>query len=163
VPALIVGSRLRQLLRLGYGADDIAAALRIRYERQREEFQFAYGPKVGIRERVIRIGGFTAIAAGAAAVIAILAGGPADSLGPLAAFSTYGGVLATALSSRWRRLRRGAGSRWAKLWQGKPGRLFERVAGTKLGVRAIPERSADGVGDRDVRRGVVRFVPENDS
>jgi len=136
-PILIVARRLRPLLRLGYTTDDIAAGLRTTFERRREEFLFEYGPRRSVREiafRVVSVGG---VVTAGVAVVAMLTGGSNPALPAVAGFGAYFGLLAGALSRRWRALRTGSGSFWAQRWQGLMGRVLTRLASIKLGPRAL--------------------------
>lgn len=131
--------RLRKLLRVGYGPDDIVAALRTTFERRREEFLYEYGGDPTARERLFTFIGATGLIVGAGAVATtILAPHVVGFAAPVAIISLYMGTFATALSTRWRRLRRGSGSMWSKLWSGKIGEQLARIASFKLGDRAVP-------------------------
>ncbi|HMA22420.1 MAG TPA: hypothetical protein VKP00_00460, partial [Gemmatimonadaceae bacterium] len=57
---------------------------------------------------------------------------------PVAIVALYEGTFTTMLSTRWRRLRRGSGSMWSRLWSGAVGRRLARLASSKLGDRAVP-------------------------
>jgi serine/threonine-protein kinase len=139
-PLSILLYRLRRLLRLGYGRDDILAGLRTSFERRREEFFYEFGAETNTRERLFRVASITGLVAGVGSVIAIAAtqGAIASALGPVAAVGLYIGGITTAFSSKWRRLRSGVGSMWAKVWSGKVGERLVRIASYKLGERAVP-------------------------
>src|SRR6185312_4706899 len=138
LPLVILLQRLRTVLRLGYGTDDIANGLRAAYERRREEFQYEFGTTRSVRERVSK---FAAVAgfAGAAAVAALVSTHvlffPAVPFGVLALDA---GIIGTVLTLKWRRLREGTGSRLARFWKGLGGQRLAAVAGYRLGLRAIP-------------------------
>lgn len=131
--------RLRKLLRIGYGVDDIVAALRISFERHREEFLYEYGGVPTARERGLTFIGATGLVIGAAGLIAmiILPHQALRVVAPIGAIGLYFGLLGTAFSSRWRRLRRGTGSLWSRLWSGPIGKQLANVASIKLGGRAV--------------------------
>src|SRR5262245_122564 len=57
LPVVILLARLRSVLKGGYRAEDIAAALRVRFMRQREEFVYQFGPKTSRSERALRAAG----------------------------------------------------------------------------------------------------------
>src|SRR5439155_25088960 len=65
IPITIIVTRVRTLLRLGYGPDDIAAGLRAVFERRREEFQFEFGPRPSAREKLFRYAGAAGLATAA--------------------------------------------------------------------------------------------------
>jgi serine/threonine-protein kinase len=140
LPFAIIVYRLRKLLRLGYGLDDITAGLRTSFERHREEFLYEFGGEPTTRERLLTGVGVAGLVVGAgAAATAFL--GPHAVVGvaaPVAIAGLYVGAFATAFSSRWRRLRRGTGSVWSRLWSGKIGQQLARVASINLGDRAVP-------------------------
>src|SRR5262245_40861819 len=138
LPFVILLTRLRSVLKRGYRTDDIAVALRARRVRQREEFLYEFGQKTSVRERLIRLASIGLFVGAGAAVVGMITGGPRDSLVPLTFFAAYAGVIASAFSARWRRLRDGAGSFWARMWQGKFGRLLARATRVKPNERAIP-------------------------
>jgi len=160
LPALITLNRLRELARHGYGPEDIASALRAKYERVREEFLFEYGPMRSTRERLVLTGGrvllWTSLGLIVVAASGELVGGPSalpswyahflgrwsGLLGTLAVVGLYGGVLATAIGGRWHRFRTGKGPRWAKLWHSEFGRWLGRMAATNLHDREIPLEGA---------------------
>ncbi len=142
IPLAILLTRLRNLLRHGYGPDDIATALRMRFERHREEFQYSFGAKPSIRERVFRVVGFAGLGVCAASIGAMAFGAFNDALAPVAALSGYIGIIGTAFSARWRRLRRESAPAWSSFWQSKVGRMLGRAAGTNLKQRAVPEGRA---------------------
>jgi eukaryotic-like serine/threonine-protein kinase len=139
-PLAMITYRLRRLLQLGYGIDDIVAGLRTRYERVREEFQFDFGIEPTARERFFRFIGRTGLTLGAVSVVALIFGGHSAQriAAPVAFVSTYFGILATVFSARWKRLRLGSGSVWAKFWGGKAAAKLAQVAGFRLGARAMP-------------------------
>jgi serine/threonine-protein kinase len=139
-PVALIVTRLRQLLRHGYGADDIAAALRTSFERRREEFQYEFGANPGAREkmfRAMRVAGL-GIAGGAIGAAIMGVHIPGVPLAPVALIGAYLGVLGGVVSEKWRHLRDGTQPRFARFWQGPVGRALVRVAGIKLGPRAIP-------------------------
>jgi hypothetical protein len=136
IPLSVIVYRMRKLLRLGYGPEDIAVALRTTYGRKREEFVFEFGPERSMRERAVKligIAGFVGVAGFGLASWMF-----SSDFVPLAVLSGYAGVIGTAISSRWSRLRDGKGPRWSKSWTGWPGRLLGKVSSFKLGQRAVP-------------------------
>ena len=140
LPFGIIVYRLRKLLRLGYGLDDITAGLRTSFERHREEFLYEFGGEPTTRERFLTGLGVAGLVVGAGATATAFLG-PHAVLGvaaPVAIAGLYVGAFATAFSSRWRRLRRGTGSVWSRLWSGKIGQQLARVASINLGDRAVP-------------------------
>ena len=137
VPFTIIVMRMRRLLRLGYGPDDVAVALRTSFARRREEFLFEFGPERSKRERVVGFGGMAGLALAGAGIVAAASGFQDSALTGAAFFSGYIGVLGTVLARNWARLRKGRGSLWTKFWQGKPGHLIGRVASFRLGQRSI--------------------------
>ncbi|MEO8624760.1 MAG: serine/threonine-protein kinase, partial [bacterium] len=140
LPLGILTFRLRRLLRLGYGRDDIAAGLRLSFERRREEFIYEFGVQPNTREKVFRVVGISGLVIGATAVAGMIAtgGSIAGTVAPVAAIGLYAGVMATAFSSKWRRLRAATGSFWSKFWNGKLGERLVSIASYKLGERAVP-------------------------
>jgi eukaryotic-like serine/threonine-protein kinase len=137
LPIVILLMRLRSVLKRGYRTDDIAVALRTMHVRQREEFLYEFGQKKSLRERLVRVASIGLFVGAGAAVVTMIAGGPKDSLVPLTFFAAYAGVIASAFSARWRRLRNSTGSFWARMWQGKFGRLLARATRVKPNERAI--------------------------
>lgn len=137
VPLTIIVMRMRRLLRLGYGPDDVAVALRTLFARRREEFLFEFGPEFSKRERFVAGGGAVCLAIAGAGAIAAIAGYNPPGLAAAAFFNGYLGVLGIVLSRNWSRLRNGRGSLWTKFWQGKPGHLLGRLSSFKLGKRTI--------------------------
>jgi eukaryotic-like serine/threonine-protein kinase len=138
LPLGILLYRLRTVLRLGYGPDDIAAGLRVRFERLREEFQYEFGMQPSVREKAVRAIGIAGIATVALSAAGLSMGVAPQILAPAAALGAYAGVIGTLISSKWRRLRRASGPKGAEWWQSRVGRVLARVAGFKLGQRAVP-------------------------
>jgi serine/threonine-protein kinase len=137
-PLGILLYRLRTLLRLGYGPNDIAAGLRVRFERQREEFQYSFGTQPSVRETVVRTVGVAGIATFALSIVGLWMGAPSQLVGPAAALGGYAGLIGTIISSKWRRLRRASSPKGAEWWQSRVGGVLARIAGFKLGQRAVP-------------------------
>ena len=138
-PISMILYRLRKLLRVGYSLDDIVAALRTSFERHREEFLYEYGGEPTARERGLTFIGATGLVVGAAGLIGtiVLPHQAMHFVAPVAFIGLYFGLLATAFSSRWRRLRRGTGSLWSKLWSGPIGKQLTHIASIKLDDRAV--------------------------
>jgi serine/threonine-protein kinase len=138
IPVAVLIKRLRTLLRVGYGPDDIVAGGRLALEHRREEFQFEFGIERSRRERVMGVIGSAGLAVGAAAVAgaALIPGG--GVLEPVAAISLYSGVLGGLMSLRWRHLRKGKSTLMMKIMDGRIGRGLARIAGYRLGARAVP-------------------------
>ena len=137
LPLGILLFRLRKLLRLGYGPDDLAAGLRASFARRREEFHFEFGPQRGLREKVFGAVGVAGFSAAALSLIPIALGWNRPLAAGLAAGSAYFGFLATMISSKWRRIRDGTGSIWTGFWQGAAGHTLARLASFKLGTRVV--------------------------
>jgi eukaryotic-like serine/threonine-protein kinase len=138
-PLSMIVYRLRKVLRVGYGLDDLIAALRASFERHREEFLYEYGGEATTRERVLRFVGASGLVIGGAGVIAAIAmPHQLMRVGAAVGFiGLYAGMVGTAFSSRWRRLRRGTGSLWSKMWSGPVGKQLAQLASIKLGDRAV--------------------------
>ena len=142
LPIILVVTRLRKLLRLGYGPEDIAAGARMVFERRREEFLFDFGPTQGVRERFFRYGGATALVLGAGLLAFAGITGASKPFMPLGIFTLYFGILGSVIGRKWRSLREGTGSLWSKIWGGAPGRVLGRIASIRLGQRAVPAERA---------------------
>ena len=140
--ALSIGlllNRMRAVLRAGYGPADLAAALRTRFERLREEFQYEYGAKPSVREKLARGVAYLGLGGVALSLGGLALGVHAPRIVmPILVGSAYMGMIGGVISSRFRRFRRGSGSVWERFWAGKPGHLIARAASVKLGQRAIP-------------------------
>jgi eukaryotic-like serine/threonine-protein kinase len=138
-PFSVIVYRLRKLLRVGYGMDDITAALRASFERHREEFLYVYGGEATTRERLLTFVGASGLVIGGAGVIAaiVMPHQMMRFVAPVGLIGLYTGMAGTAFSSRWRRLRRGTGSLWSKVWSGPVGKQLARIASIKLGDRAV--------------------------
>ena len=138
IPLGVIIKRLRGLLRLGYGPDDIVAGARMLLEQRREEFTFEHGTERSLRERVVRVLGPVGLGVGAVALVATrFLGGPV-AFEPIMALGLYSGAFGVIMHRRWSRLRNATLSWPLKLLDGKVGRALARVAGWKLGARSIP-------------------------
>ncbi|HEY4217958.1 MAG TPA: serine/threonine-protein kinase [Gemmatimonadaceae bacterium] len=140
VPFALLVSRLRRLMRLGYGLDDIGIGLRAGFDRRREEFLFEWGPQPTRRERLFHIVGRLGLVVGAGSlvVLAVLGRPVVDVFAPIAFAGLYLGSITTAFSSKWRRLRTGRGSMWSRFWSGAVGQRLAQIATFRLGDRAVP-------------------------
>ena len=133
----ILTVRLRRLARLGYGPDDVAAALRHAFQRKREEFLFEYGASPSKRERVLRtlgIGGAVAVVAGVTGMIAFHAPG---LFGPISIIGMYTALIGNGVGSKMRRLRVGKAPAWARFWEGRIGQALGRLARRNLGTQVV--------------------------
>ena len=138
LPVGLLLVRMRSVLRAGYGPGDLSAALHTRFERLREEFQYEYGTKLSIREKLARGVTILGLGGAAAALAAIPLVAHSHAVAPFVALSLYVGIIGGILTAKFRRFRKGGGSMWEKFWSGKPGQLIARAASVKLGERAIP-------------------------
>src|SRR5205823_863384 len=79
--ALLLG-RIRRLAQLGYGAQDVAAALRKSADRRREEFFYEHGAREDRGDRLLRVSSnvMTVLAAGAGIVMFAPLGGMPPSI-----------------------------------------------------------------------------------
>ncbi len=140
IPLIVLVLRLRRLMRLGYGLDDIGVGLRVGFERRREEFLFEFGPEPTRRERAFTLVSRASCAVGIAA-LAVLAGvghSVVQIAGPIAFTSLYAGAIIGMFSSKWKRLRAGKGSIWSRFWSGPVGHQLARMAMFRLGDRSVP-------------------------
>ena len=137
IPMAIIVRRMRRLLRLGYGPEDVAVALRTSFARRREEFLYDFGPERSKRERIVGAAGVLGLLTAGGIAAAALAGASHPALVPVGVVSGYVGLLGTIVSRNWSRMRTGRGSLWTKFWQGAPGRLLGRISSVKLGQRTI--------------------------
>ncbi|MEO5818475.1 MAG: hypothetical protein ABIT20_24600, partial [Gemmatimonadaceae bacterium] len=140
VPLSIVLFRLRRVLRLGYGRDDILAGLRVGFERRREEFLYEFGAEPTTREKLFRVASLTSGAVALVSVATLIAtrGTFVAVVAPIAVTSMYIGIFTTAFSRKWRRLRSATQSGWARFWSDGVGEKLTKLAGYRLGRRAIP-------------------------
>ena len=144
VPLAILVYRLRQVMRLGYGPEDIAGAVRTLQERKREEFLYEFGPETSSREKfmlAVSIGGGALAAFGALQWMAPAGSAlrviGVDLAAPTAVMSGYVAAITTIIRLRWRSLREGTEPRLARFWQGRIGRFLGRIAGQRLARPAI--------------------------
>jgi serine/threonine-protein kinase len=139
-PVWYIAYRLRRVLRLGYGPDDIAAGLRGMFERKREEFLFDFGPERGSRERVL--GAVSVGALGVAVVSGIISSQikeftPSFGMAIVTfVIALQVGVISGVFSVRWYRIRKGTAANWLiKLWRGPIGGFLAKIASINLGTR----------------------------
>jgi serine/threonine-protein kinase len=160
LPIVLVIARLRKLLRLGYGPEDLAAGARMLYERRREEFLFDFGPTRGVREKFFRYGGATALVIGAGFLTVAGVTGVGNPFVPVGIFTLYFGFLGTVIGRRWRNLREGRGSLWSKIWGGGAGRALGRIASINLGQRAVPAERATELAIAMSAEGLYTSLPK---
>ncbi len=139
-PLAIVLYRLRRLLQRGYGREDIVPGLRRGFDQRREEFLYDFGSEPTLREKALNVVSKIGLTAGgfSLALAIFTHGGATPVLASVGGMGLYVGALATLFSRKWRRLRRGTGSMWTSLWSGPVGARLERMAGFRLGRRAVP-------------------------
>ena len=140
-PLSIILYRLRRLLKRGYGREDILVGLRRAFDQRREEFLYEFGAERALREKVfggVSTIGLTAGAASLALALVTHGGTTTPVLTAVGVVGLYVGTLATVFSRKWRRLRRGTTSLWSSVWAGPMGAQLERMAGFRLGRRAVP-------------------------
>jgi len=137
IPSLLLLYRLRKLAKAGYGPEDLAAGLRVSAHRQREEFLFEFGPTPTFRERTLRFIGFAGLGIGVLSVVATFLGERGGMFAGTAGLGLYFGMLATAFSSRWRRLRRGKTSFLTRFWDTGFARALGNAASFRLTNRAV--------------------------
>ena len=140
LPLVVVMKRLRTVLRLGYGTDDIVRALRVSYERRREEFLYEFGATRSHRERLSIVAAVGGIATASAIGVFSAIRPPFFFTGLITAavLAVDVGVIGTGLALKWKRLREGKGSRLARFWNGGFGQKLVALASYRLGPRAIP-------------------------
>jgi len=141
VPAGILASRARGLLKVGFEHSDLAVAFKTEIERGREERAFSVNPRPSVLERITRL--VAAVGIGVPLVAVILT----PSLSTVSrTFVTIMSVLAaigwpTAIGylALLQRRRDIDTEFWGKLWTGPIGRWLFRIARTVLPKRAIPQ------------------------
>ncbi len=138
VPAAVIIKRLRTVMRVGYGPDDIVAGARRTFEHRREEFEFEFGTDRSVRERIVGVIAPLGLAIGTGSAIAASFFPEPGILASVAAAAFYISIPTGIVSLRWRHLRKGKSSLMVKIMDGRMGRALARVAGYRLGARAIP-------------------------
>jgi len=153
-PMAMFLARVRRLAREGYGATDIAGAIRQGFERRREELMFERGHKESRNERLVRkvtkwlsiaglgsmlIMGSKNIPMSIAAfnLLSTIVSPLLFVLAPLAALGVLS-VVPAIVSARTHRLREGVEPRSATFWNGPLGRAMVKIASWKLRGRHIP-------------------------
>src|SRR2546425_9338800 len=136
LPPLFTWRQLRRLARVGYGADDVALALKLAFERRREEMQFESSHEPMVRDRVL-----TGVSVFCLAVAAVA--GPASlmlhtpyNLGGVAVASAFFGAIIGTVALFRRNVRRGKGPLWGRFWGGPVGRWLFRAASVGLHITA---------------------------
>jgi eukaryotic-like serine/threonine-protein kinase len=152
-PVGMLLARMRRLAREGYGAHDIAAAIRQGFERRREELLFERGPTETRGERRVRRVTATAsvigwLSIGALSLLVLPLTRATYDLATRVWYSqglldplAFAGVLATVpaiVTNRMHRLRLGFDPKPARFWDGRVGQWLMRVASWKLRGRQIP-------------------------
>ncbi|MEP6992281.1 MAG: serine/threonine-protein kinase, partial [bacterium] len=139
-PLAIILYRLRRLLQRGYGREDILLALRRGFDQRREEFLYEFGSVPTLREKAFNVASKIGLAAGgfSLAMAIFTHGGAMPVFAAVGVVGLYVGTLATLFSRKWRRLRHGTSSMWSSLWAGPVGDRLVRMAGVRLGRRAVP-------------------------
>jgi serine/threonine-protein kinase len=134
VPAGIVLNKVRRLVKSGFGADEVVAALRTEIERNREEGAFEFGVKPSRYEKVVR--GLTAAGFGTALLAALaipLTGLPESALGDIIDISILCGFGSGILASYRLQARRDIANQFRGwFWRSRLGRWTFRLAGVGL-------------------------------
>jgi len=159
LPPLFTWRQLRRLARVGYGADDVALALKLAFERRREEMQFEYGQEPMVRDRVLA--GMSVLCLGIAAVsgIASLLLHTPYNLGGVAAASGFFGVIFGGVALFRRSVRRGKAPLWGRLWGGPVGRWLFRVASVGLRITAPAASRPTELALGSVAEGLFHALP----
>ena len=161
IPLAVVVKRLRTLLRLGYGPADIVGGARFMLERRREEFEFEHGTTLSVREKIFRALFPIGFVVAAGCSVAVLLGGA--TAGPLVAIGSlgfYAGALGGIVSYRWSRMRSGSPSLLMKAMGGQIGRGLARLAGYRLGQRAIPAERPTELAIAMTAEGLYKDLPK---
>jgi hypothetical protein len=137
-PLAFVVYQARRLLRHGYTQDDVILAVRVENERRAEEAAFEFGTRPTALERVLKGLGLVGMGVGVAGLIASTFISPAFDLAGAGVLSLLFGGLSFLFGLARRDQRLGKGSRRARYLTGRVGRWLFRVAGLRLGARAIP-------------------------
>jgi len=145
-PIVLTVSRMRRLLRSGYGRDDVIAGLRWNLDRRREESLFETGPWSKLRERMVRA---VAAAPAIAAMVLLVAGAALSMLGrvdlrlgslglQIGVGSLYTAIIAGLIARLWVRSRESAGDTpGMRFWRGWPGRVITKLASIGLAGRSV--------------------------
>jgi serine/threonine-protein kinase len=159
IPVGVIIKRLRTLLRLGYGPDDIVAGARLTLERRREELQFEHGLQPSVRERIVRVVGPAGLTLAVGSLLIMAFTSQPPWVASLAAIGFYAGVPATVLSARWSRLRNAKPTLVMKLMSGRIGRALARIAGFRLGQQSVPENRPTELAIAMTAEGLFRDLP----
>ncbi len=136
LPIALVTKWLRPLLRLGYGPTDISAAVRVTFDRKREEYLYEFRATPGSGERTLKAVSVVGVTVALAAWTAMATGFTLDWLPALATIGGSAGILAGLFGASTARMRTTDSSWWAKRWDGAMGRWLTRLASINLGARA---------------------------
>jgi hypothetical protein len=136
VPVALLIKWLRPLLKLGYGASDITSGLRANFDRKREEYLFEFGGAPSRRERVLNAVTVATASLNVASWLAVYFGNMTPWLPAVLFTSGFIWPITGLLSASTARMRKGAGSWWAKRWEGTMGRWLTKLASINLGPRA---------------------------
>ena len=137
VPLAAQVSRIRRLLRQGFGHADVMAGIREESARRREELAVEVGQKRSPIEQALRVFRWPAFAAGVAGLVARVFGAGFTRLSPLIWLATSGGFVVWMLSGILTQRRTDAvGKRRLKYWGSRFGRWLFRIAGMGLEPRA---------------------------
>lgn len=137
VPAGVVMSRLRRLLKSGFARDELLVAFRTEIERNREEGSFQYGHKASKYEwalRILSVGGL----ATAAVSLVLINSAPSDTLAITLSMGLLTGVVAGIPAlARLQKRHDMDGVLRSWLWRSRFGRWMFRLAG--LGLKRVPQ------------------------
>jgi hypothetical protein len=136
IPVALLTKWLRPMLKLGYGASDIASGLRANFDRKREEYLYEFGAAPSRRERALTAVTVATATVNIASWLALYFGSMTPWLPGLIFTSGFIWPITGMLSANTTRIRTGVGSWWAKRWDGAIGRWLTKLASIKLGARA---------------------------
>jgi len=137
VPLAMQVSRIRRLLRQGFGQADVMAGIREESARRREELAVEVEQKNSPIERGLRVFRWPAFAVGAAGLLAQVFGAGFARLSPLIWLATSGGFVVWMLSGILTQRRTDAtGKRRLRYWGSRFGRWLFKIAGMGLEPRA---------------------------
>ena len=137
LPLLAHLSRVRRLVRAGYGVDDVLAGARAEMDRKREELAFTAGRDPAPIERLLARLRWPALAVGIGSLLAMGANLLPGFGSPVILLLVAGGVGLWAVGSVVDQRRRDVtGERRIRYWGSRFGRWLFKLAGTGLPARA---------------------------
>jgi serine/threonine-protein kinase len=143
VPMAVVVTKVRRLMKAGFGQEELVVAFKVEIDRSHEEGAFEFGHGPSLYERIVRVvaGAGLGVAGISGLALALIPGAGPPTLANIFAVSMTAGIGGGVLTLvRLQRRRDYDGQLKSWLWRSRLGRWVFKIAG--LGLKRIPDAAS---------------------